>query len=161
MGGGGHPAAGSAILKAVNPDAVEETIRTLILGDSQVSVQISDLMSFPVITVPPDTPMKTVASILREKGCTGLPVVENNTLVGMISRRDFRKVKKKSQLEAPVKAFMITRVMTIGPGKSPNQAARLMIKHDIGRLPVMENDRIIGILTRSDTMLYFYDLLPD
>jgi len=36
-----------------------------------------------------------------------------------------------------------------------------MVKHDIGRLPVVENNRIIGIVTRSDAMLYFYDLLPD
>jgi tRNA nucleotidyltransferase (CCA-adding enzyme) len=36
-----------------------------------------------------------------------------------------------------------------------------MIKHDIGRLPVVEDEHIIGILTRSDAMLYFYDLLPD
>jgi CBS domain-containing protein len=41
------------------------------------------------------------------------------------------------------------------------QAARLMVKHDIGRLPVVEGGRIIGIITRSDAMLYFYDLLPD
>jgi tRNA nucleotidyltransferase (CCA-adding enzyme) len=161
MGGGGHPAAGSAILKSVNPDAVEDTIKSLIQGNGQVSVQISDLMSFPVFTVPPDTPMKTVASILKEKGCTGLPVVENDKLVGMISRRDFKKVKKESQLKAPVKAFMITKVKTIAPGKSPTQAARLMIKHDIGRLPVVEDGHVVGILTRSDTMLYFYDLLPD
>ena len=56
---------------------------------------------------------------------------------------------------------MSTRIFTIEPGKSPMQAARLMIKHDIGRLPVVENKKIIGIITRSDTMLYFYDLLPD
>jgi CBS domain-containing protein len=36
-----------------------------------------------------------------------------------------------------------------------------MVKHDIGRLPVVDNDRIIGILTRSDAMRYFYDFLPD
>jgi tRNA nucleotidyltransferase (CCA-adding enzyme) len=161
MGGGGHPAAGSAILNSVNPDAVEETIRALIQGNHQASVQISDLMSFPVFTVPPDTPMKKVGSILKKKGCTGLPVVENKTLVGMISRRDFKKVKKESQLKAPVKAFMNKNVTTIAPGKSPIQAARLMIKHDIGRLPVVEDGHIIGILTRSDAMLYFYDLLPD
>jgi CBS domain-containing protein len=51
--------------------------------------------------------------------------------------------------------------MTIAPGISPMQAARLMVKHDIGRLPVVDDGRIIGIITRSDTMLYFYDLLPD
>jgi tRNA nucleotidyltransferase (CCA-adding enzyme) len=79
----------------------------------------------------------------------------------MISRRDFRKLKKESQLKAPVKAFMTTNVLAIEPGKSPMQAARLMVKHDIGRLPVVEKGRIIGIITRSDAMLYFYDLLPD
>ena len=41
------------------------------------------------------------------------------------------------------------------------QAARLMVKHDIGRLPVVENGEIIGIITRSDAMRYYYDLLPD
>jgi tRNA nucleotidyltransferase (CCA-adding enzyme) len=161
MGGGGHPNAGSALLKSVNPDAIEKWIKELIRGNQQASVQISDLMSFPVVTVTDDTSMEKVARILKEKGCTGLPVVNKKKLVGMISRRDFRKVKKESQLKAPVRAFMTTDVLAIEPGKSPMQAARMMVKHDIGRLPVVENGRIIGIITRSDAMLYFYDLLPD
>jgi tRNA nucleotidyltransferase (CCA-adding enzyme) len=161
MGGGGHPAAGSAVLKSVKPDAAEDIIRTLIEGNQQASIQISDLMSFPVVTVPPNTRMKKVASMLKEKGCTGFPVVEDGRLVGIISRRDFKRVKKESQLKAPVKAFMKTDVKTIAPGKSPTEAAKLMVKYDIGRLPVVDNEKIIGILTRSDAMLYFYDLLPD
>ena len=161
MGGGGHPNAGAALLKSVNADGVEAWIRELIMGNQQTSVQISDLMSFPAITVSEDTPMTTVAEILREKGCTGLPVVDNNTLVGMISRRDFRRIKKESQLTAPVKAFMTHRVRTIDSGRSPMEAARLMVKYDIGRLPVVEEGKIIGIITRSDAMRYFYDLLPD
>ncbi len=161
MGGGGHPGAASAMLKSVNPDAIEEWIRELIEGNQQASVQISDIMSFPVFTVESDTPMEKVAAILKDKGCTGLPVVEGEKLVGIISRRDFKKIKRDSQLKSPVKAFMSTNIMTIEPGKSPIQAARLMVKHDIGRLPVVENGRIIGIITRSDSMLYFYDMLPD
>jgi len=161
MGGGGHPAAGSALLESVNPDTVEDMIRELIQGNQQASVQISDLMSFPVVAVSPNTRMKKVASMLKAKGCTGFPVVEDGRLVGMISRRDFKRVKKESQLKAPVKAFMKTNVKTIAPGKSPTEAARLMVKYDIGRLPVVEDEKIIGILTRSDAMLYFYDLLPD
>jgi len=56
---------------------------------------------------------------------------------------------------------MTTNVATIEPGSNPLQAARLMIQHDIGRLPVAENGHVIGIVTRSDTMRYFYDLLPE
>ncbi len=161
LGGGGHPGAGSAMLKSVNPDAVEMMIVDLIQGNQQASVQISDLMSFPVISISPDTTMEEAAKVLREKGCTGLPVLEDGRLVGMISRRDFKKIKSPGRLKAPVKAYMSTNVVTIEPGKSPMQAARLMVKYDVGRLPVVENDRVIGIITRSDTMMYFYDLLPD
>ena len=161
MGGGGHPNAGAALLKSVTPTAAEAWINELILGNQQASVQISDIMSFPVMTVPENANMRRVAEILKEKGCTGVPVVKDDQPVGIVSRRDFRRVKKESQLESPVKAFMTTKVLTIEPGKSPMQAAQLMVKHDIGRLPVVENNRIIGIVTRSDAMLYFYDLLPD
>lgn len=161
MGGGGHPRAGAVMLKSANPDAVDAWIQELIAGNQQASVQISDLMSYPVTTVVPETSMEEVARLLRQKGYTGIPVTSSEMPVGVISRRDFRKIKKESQLKAPVKAFMSTRIFTIEPGKSPMQAARLMIKHDIGRLPVVENKKIIGIITRSDTMLYFYDLLPD
>ncbi|MDA8138370.1 MAG: CBS domain-containing protein [Desulfobacteraceae bacterium] len=161
LGGGGHPGAGSAMLRQVNPDVVSEMICGLISGNQQSSVQISDLMSFPVHTISPDATMEEAAKIMRVKGCTGLPVAEDDKLLGMISRRDFVKVRKDAQLQKPVKAFMRQPVMTIDPGKSPLQAARIMIRQDIGRLPVVEDGRLIGIVTRSDVMCYFYDLLPE
>jgi CBS domain-containing protein len=161
IGGGGHPAAGSALIKSVNPDGVEQMIVNLINGNQQAAVQISDLMSYPVVTVSPETRMKDVHDILREKGHMGIPVEDGHRLVGIISRRDFWKAKKASALNAPVKAFMTTNAITIKPGNSPTKAARLMIKHDIGRLPVVESGRVIGIVTRADTMRYLYDLLPE
>lgn len=161
LGGGGHPRAGSAQVKGANPDAVEQRVLELIKGRQQASVQVSDLMSFPVEWVAPATTMGEVAMILRTKGVTGLPVVDGGRIVGMISRRDFRKMRKESQLASPVKAFMTTEVLTISAGKSPKQAVRIMVRHDIGRLPVVENGRLIGIVTRSDVMRYFYDLPPD
>jgi CBS domain-containing protein len=162
LGGGGHPNAASAVLKAIRPDAVEERIREIIRGNQQSSVQISDLMSFPVVTVSDEMSMQSVAEILRKKGFTGLPVVDRNGgLVGIISRRDFRRMKKESQLTAPVRAFMSRNILTIAPGMNPMLVARMMVKNDIGRLPVVEDGKIIGIVTRSDAMLYFYDLLPD
>ena len=161
LGGGGHPAAGSAVLQEVNPDAVETMITDLIQGNQQASVQVVDLMSFPVISVETHTPMSEVAGLLRSNGCTGLPVMDSGRLAGIVSRRDFKKLRKQEQFDSPAKAFMSTRVQSIGPGDSPLAAARMMIKHDIGRLPVIQDGQMIGIITRSDCMRYFYDLLPD
>ncbi len=78
--------------------------------------------------------MKEVALLLRDKGCTGFPVTDGKSVVGVISRRDFKKVRPK-QMDSPVKAFMCTSVVQIDPGSSVVQAARLMIRNDIGRLP--------------------------
>ncbi|MDJ0986650.1 MAG: CBS domain-containing protein [Desulfobacterales bacterium] len=161
MGGGGHPSAGSALIKSIDPDVVEHRIIELIRGNKPSAIQISDLMSYPVVTVSPKTKMKQVYSILNEKGHMGLPVLDEGRLVGIISKRDFWKAKKTSALNAPVKAFMTPNVLSIEPRTSPMQAARLMIDHDIGRLPVVDNGSVIGIITRSDTMRYLYDLQPE
>ncbi|MFP4668599.1 MAG: CBS domain-containing protein [Desulfobacterales bacterium] len=161
MGGGGHPGAGSALLKSANPESLKEWIVELLRGNQESSVQIRDIMSSPVVRVGSDTKMSEVYGVLEEKGCTGLPVIDNGSLKGIISRRDFKKVKKASQLDSPVKAFMSTKNIIIAPDRSPMHAARLMVKHDIGRLPVVENNQIVGIVSRSDAMRYFYDALPD
>jgi tRNA nucleotidyltransferase (CCA-adding enzyme) len=161
LGGGGHPNAGSALLQSVSPDDARAWILKLLKGNHNGAVQISDLMSYPVFSVSPSEPMKKVALLLREKGCTGFPVTEGNKVVGIISRRDFRKIRKGSRLDAPVKAFMSTKVHHIGPQGSVAQAVRLMVSEDIGRLPVVRDGDLIGILTRSDAMRYYYNLLPD
>ena len=162
IGGGGHPGAGSALLKAANPDSIEEILVELISGNQHSSVMLSDIMSYPVTTVRDDTKIEEAAMMLRDMGCTGMPVVDGeNQLVGVISRRDFKKIRKSNHMQSPVKAFMSREIVTISHEKSAIEAAKLMIKHDIGRIPVMKGDQIIGIITRSDAMTYFYDLLPD
>jgi len=161
LGGGGHPAAGSALLKSTSLETVEQMIVQLISGNKKAFVQINDLMSYPVVTVSSGTHMNKVYAILKKKGHMGIPVLENGRLAGIISRRDFRKVRKRSGFKAPVKAFMSTNVVTIAPTESPAQTARLMAKYDIGRLPVVKNGHVIGIITRSDIIRFFYNLLPD
>jgi nanoRNase/pAp phosphatase (c-di-AMP/oligoRNAs hydrolase) len=150
LGGGGHPGAGSSMIQSefLNPEAVIEMLCELIDGHQRSSVQLSDLMSYPVRTIDSDKTMEEVAQILRENGYSGLPVVEGNKIVGVISRRDFRKMRKESHMQSPVKAYMTKDIITIDSEKSPLEAVRLLIKHDIGRVPVVHDGEIIGILTQ-------------
>lgn len=163
LGGGGHPGAGSSMIQSefLNPEAIIEMISELIDGHQRSSVQLSDLMSYPVHTVSSDMTMEEVAQLLRQRGFSGLPVVEGNKIVGVISRRDFRKMRKEAHMKSPVKAYMSKEIISIDSEKSPLEAVRLMIKHDIGRVPVIQQGEIIGILTRTDAMRYYYNLLPD
>ena len=162
IGGGGHPGAGSALVKGANPNALLDTVLELLKGNQYSSVMLSDIMSYPVLTVNERTSVGDVAMLLRERGCSGMPVMDDDdNLVGVVSRRDFRKVKKSKQMQSPIKAIMSRKLVTIEYDKSAFEAARLMIRHDIGRIPVMKEGKIIGIITRSDVMMYFYDILPD
>ena len=162
IGGGGHPGAGAALLNKTNPHVIKEMIIDRIKGNQQSSVMLSNIMSYPVLTINQNVTMEKAREILRENEYIGVPVInENEKIVGIISRRDFKKVKKTNQIKSPVKAFMTRDIISIPKDKSIMNVAKLMIKYDIGRIPVIENEKIIGIVARSDIMLYFYDLLPN
>ena len=161
MGGGGHPAAASALLKDVSTVGVREWIMELIRDNRRSSIHIGDIMSFPVKTIDAGTTMEDAAAILKQNKVSGMPVVDNGKMVGIISIRDINKIKKKSQWQAPVKSFMATNIITAPPEMTVPKAARLLVKHDVGRLPILKNGELIGIFTRSDAMLYYYDQMPD
>ncbi|MGE0084238.1 MAG: CBS domain-containing protein [Desulfococcaceae bacterium] len=163
LGGGGHPAAGSAMIrrKCNNPLAMRKRLLDLLMHEQQESAQISDIMSFPVKTISPEISMQDARNFMKEHHIKGIPVTEGENMVGILTTGDFKKVRKESQWENPVKAFMNREVRIIEPGASPAEAAKLMVAHNIGHLPVVENEKIIGIVTRSDTLMYFYDLLPE
>ncbi len=160
LGGGGHSEAGSAMVKSTGPDQIEEIIRSGIDNYQRRDVSIADLMSFPVFSVPPDMSMYHVDQVLQERQCTGLPVIDEDRLVGIVSKRDFGKWTKDRDWQKPVKAFMRRDVVTIASGDTVEEAIRLITGNDIGRLPVLDKGRVIGIVTRTDLMHYFYDILP-
>jgi nanoRNase/pAp phosphatase (c-di-AMP/oligoRNAs hydrolase) len=160
LGGGGHSEAGSAMVKSTGPDQIEEIIRDGIKNYQRRNVTVADLMSFPVFSVPPDMSMYQVDQVLQERRCTGLPVIDGDRLVGIVSKRDFGKWTKDRDWQKPVKAFMRRDVVTIASGDTVEEAIRLITGNDIGRLPVLDKGRMVGIVTRTDLMRYFYDILP-
>jgi len=160
LGGGGHPEAGSAMVKSTGSDQIEEVIRSRINNYQRRDFSIADLMSFPVFYVAPDMSMQHAYQVMLERRCTGLPAIDEDRLVGIISKRDFGKRLKEKDWQKPVKAFMRRDVVTITSGETAEEAVRLITRNDIGRLPVIDKGRVIGIVTRTDLMNYFYDILP-
>lgn len=163
FGGGGHGGAGSATVKDSEMSAKEvvEKITTMLAAKGSESIRISDIMSFPVISVTPETPMSVVQTLMTTHKIRGVMVTEGDDIAGIIVLWDLKKIKKDSQWESPVKAYMARKILSIGPGDAPSVAARLMIENDVGHLPVVQDNKMIGIVTRTDILTYLYDLLPE
>lgn len=163
LGGGGHSGAGSASIKSIeaSPQQLKEKIVALLEANRSENASISDIMSFPIISVTPNTTMREVQNVMATEKIRGIVVMEDDTIYGIIVLWDLKRVKKERQWDSPVKAFMERDVITIDPATSPTMAARIMIEKDVGYLPVVQDEKPIGIVTRTDILTYYYDLLPD
>ncbi len=163
FGGGGHSGAGSASIRDKDKSADEIILQIIDILSTRKSetARISDIMSFPVISVPPDTSMRNVQTLMTKEQIRGVMVMQKEEILGIIVLWDLKRVKKESHWQSPVKAFMSRSVITIGPGAQPSDAARIMIEKDLGYLPVVEDDKLIGIVTRTDILTFYYDLLPE
>ena len=116
-----------------------------------------DLMSSPVRTIRPETTIATARHLLLRYGHSGLCVVDaEERLVGIISRRDLEIALRHGFGDAPVESHMAMDLKTITPQTELLDIQTLMITHGIGRLPVLENDRLIGIVTRTDVLRQIY-----
>ena len=163
FGGGGHAGAGSAtVRKADTPaETVMHRIVEILTTQKTETARISDIMSFPVITATPETPMREIQALMTKEHIRGVLIMSDEQIHGIIVLWDLKRMNKESHWNSPVKAFMSRSVITIGPGKQPSDAARVMIENDLGYLPVVEDGKVIGIVTRTDVLTYYYDLLPD
>jgi len=163
LGGGGHAGAGSAVVKRgeLSPRQIKKRIIDGLKANRTESVRISDIMSFPVISVTPSTSMRDVQSLMAREKVRGILVMEDGKIHGIIVLWDLKRVKKERHWDSPVKAFMARDVITVEPAGSPSIAASIMLENDVGYLPVVEDGQVIGIVTRTDILTYYYDLLPE
>ena len=152
FGGAGHPRAASATIKDAELPVILKQLRSAIQSRAKRPHLVRDMMSYPVKAVSPDTRLGEVEQILLRYGHTGVPVTEDERLVGIISRRDVDKAIKHGLQHAPVKGFMTTKVTTVDVEAPLDEVQRLMVLHDIGRLPVIEDGNLVGIVSRSDVL---------
>ncbi|HWP95803.1 MAG TPA: CBS domain-containing protein [Syntrophomonadaceae bacterium] len=152
LGGRGHEKAASAVVKGKNAEEVVSCIIDALGEEVNPGLMARDIMSSPVKTVPGSTSMEEAGKIMLRYGHTGMPVVEDEQMVGVISRRDVDKARIHDLGHAPVKGFMSTRVVAVDPQTPLAEVQKLMVEKDIGRLPVLEGGRLLGIVSRTDIL---------
>ncbi|AFY60614.1 CBS domain-containing protein [Synechococcus sp. PCC 6312] len=160
LGGGGHAQAAAVTVKTPDPQTVLKTLWSQIKAAIPAAPTAQILMSAPVRTIRPESPIDQAQRVLLRYGHSGLSVVtDGGDLVGVISRRDLDIALHHGFGHAPVKGYMKKPVRTINPETPLNEIQRLMVTYDIGRLPVVDSQRgLVGIVTRTDVLRQLYQL---
>lgn len=157
LGGGGHAQAASASLKeellTEGLGAVFERALAVVRSQIPAPLTAKSLMSSPVRTILPKTSVNEAQRILLRYGHAGLCVVNDQAeLVGIISRRDIDITLRHGLGHAPVKGCMSRQIKSIEPETPITQIQDLMMTYDVGRLPVLQAGKLVGIVTRTDLL---------
>ena len=115
-------------------------------------MNIRDVMTPNPRTVTPDDTIQNAARIMRDEDTGAIPVVENGRPVGMVTDRDIvvRSVADGGQVNRSVRDIVTTGVVCVTPDMSTREANELMSEHQVRRLPVVENDQLVGIVSLGD-----------
>jgi acetoin utilization protein AcuB len=114
---------------------------------------IGNLMTYQPKTLSSKDTLQTAAEMMNRGGFRRMPIVDGDRLIGIITDRDIRK--HLDHLDRTIGEVMTTELKTMTPRMSVEDAARLMIKHKIDGLPVMEDGKLVGIVTSTDVMKAF------
>ncbi|MFA6363520.1 CBS domain-containing protein [Methanoregula sp.] len=107
---------------------------------------VKEYMTADVVHVDIPGNRDDVLKILKRTGISGVPVLKNKKLVGIITRKDLLRKPEETQLGL----LMASKPVTIGPDEDIRKAARLLVTHRIRRLPVVEDNKLIGLLSVAD-----------
>jgi len=106
-----------------------------------------------IYSVPPDAPVLEAIKEMAEHGVGALLVMQGDKLLGVVSERDYaRKVilKGRSSSETNVSQIMSAPVLTVRPDQSVNDCMRIMTENRVRHLPVVEGERVVGVLSIGD-----------
>ena len=114
---------------------------------------VKDRMSPRFITIGPDASLAEARSLLDHHRIRHLPVVEDGNPVGIITDRDIRSAASASSLgQVKVGEAMTKNLIMVTPDTQVQEAAKLMVTHRIGGLPVQKEGKLVGIITETDLL---------
>jgi len=121
------------------------------------TVCVKDIMTKAVVSVDAATTLSDAAKMMEDAQVGSLVVTENNTPVGIITDRDFaiKVVAHAYHPTTPVRMIMSSPLYSISPDESVRMIADFMYTRGIRKLPVIDNDKVIGIVTATDLVRQF------
>ena len=150
-GGGGHPLAASAKIQNRNGREFFEEFKSYLEQSLKPATMAKDIMTKNVFTIHETTSLLDASMFLERVDHTSSPVVNSEGLIsGYISLRDIMKGRKHGKMMSPVKAYMSQPVISVGSTTTLREIERLFHKEKIGHLPILEDGKLLGILSRWD-----------
>jgi tRNA nucleotidyltransferase (CCA-adding enzyme) len=152
FGGGGHPTAASATVKGMPlVEAHDRLIKTLreMVRPKKVA---RDTMVYPVKSIEPERTLKEAGEILTRYNLNVLPVLQDEKVIGLISKQVVEKAVYHGLKSSLVKEYMTTEFSVVSPDTPFFRVQALIIGQNQSLLPVIEKDRLVGTISAGDVM---------
>jgi CBS domain-containing protein len=115
-------------------------------------VSVGDIMARNVLTVPPEMPVREVIDLMYSTKHLGFPVRDRGVIIGMVTLADVHKLPPLEREAMQARDIMTRGIIALAPSAPVIDALRIMSNMNIGRIPVMDGDELVGIVTRTDIL---------
>ena len=159
LGGGGHPAAGAAVVKEATLEEVRTRVLDAISTASQTETRVREMMSDSArFSLDAQASLRQAGAFMDQANLTCALVVDKDRFLGLIPKAVVDKAKKNNRLDTPVKSGLKRQVEAIGPDDTARTAMAKMNTSPDGILPVIVDEILTGVLTRGNLILHLYDI---
>ncbi len=159
IGGGGHPQAASAVVRTMSLEETESRLLEILKNKIHPSKTAKDIMTSPVITIPLNRTLKNAEKTLTQYEVNVLPIVKNSRFYGLISREVVEKALFHGFGKSRLTEFCTTETPSVTPSTPINIVETMMIEQNQRFMPVVENKKIVGAITRTDLLRSLYESL--
>ncbi len=152
FGGGGHPSASSAVIQQMPLAETKEKLIAFLQSNIKKQYTAQDIMTYPVKYISEETKVFEAKDIMIKSNLNTLPVVKKNRLIGIITRMDLDKAVFHQFSESRIKHYMSIDLIKASPNTSLSEIQHTFNHNNIGRLPIIDKEQLVGIITRTDLL---------
>ncbi len=150
FGGGGHPRAAAAHITGAELNDIHRQLLAKLQAQVQPAATVRQIMSFRVRTVSPRQTIAAAAEMMARYGFEGFPVADGDTIVGILTRREVDRAMHHRLGKTSVAQVMHAGNISVSPDDTAEYLQTIMLREQVGQIPVVDDGKIIGVVTRTD-----------